>query len=107
MTQAHTNHPDLHNPASLLQLRRSLIPLVRLLDTTETQGRLLEIPLQILERAAAGEIPDALSPDQLTRMSLMVQMYASLRNLFPGPASDQWLTRPNNRATLAGKRPMD
>jgi hypothetical protein len=48
-----------------------------------------------------------LSPDVLTRISLLVGIFKGLRLLFSEPLADQWMRLPNKGPLFGGRRPLD
>lgn len=50
--------------------------------------------------------PAALSVDQLTRISLLLEVFTHLRALHAGPLADEWVTRPNTNPIFAGRSPL-
>lgn len=50
--------------------------------------------------------PKEMSVDQLTRVSLLLGMYAALHALHPGPLADEWPSRPNSNPLFHGRTPV-
>jgi hypothetical protein len=51
--------------------------------------------------------PRDLGVDRLTRVSLLLGIYAALQVLYPGPLANQWVSRPNTNVAFAGRTPLD
>lgn len=58
-------------------------------------------------RLKRGGHSGALSQDTLTRVSLLVGIFKSLRLLFSKPLADDWIRLPNKVALYGGRRPLD
>lgn len=50
--------------------------------------------------------PKELSVDQLTRVSLLLGMYAALQALHRGALADEWPSRPNSNPIFGGRTPV-
>ena len=50
---------------------------------------------------------NALTRDQLLRLSAVIGIYKSLELYFAAPLSRDWMTRPNTGPLFAGARPID
>lgn len=47
-----------------------------------------------------------LTADQLTRVSLLLGIYTSLRILHDGPLANEWVQRPNRNPIFGGRTPL-
>ena len=103
---------DLDDP----DVRRSLAPaalaaLMRLgqhwtLDAAEISDLLgTAVPGAPVGRTASPSVE--LDADGLTRASLLLDIDASLHQLFTGDLADAWVRRPNSNATFAGRSPLE
>lgn len=103
--------PNLHGPATVRRLITGLPLVVRMLEAMHVsrtdQGRLLGLSTRTVQRALNGELPTRVTPDQLTRMSLIVGIYKALHILHAEPHANEWLTRPSGRVTFGGISPLE
>jgi uncharacterized protein (DUF2384 family) len=68
---------------------------------------LLGISQSTWERMKRGGRAEALSQDQLTRVSALVGMFKGLHLLFVDEMADRWPQLPNKGPLFANKRPID
>ena len=47
------------------------------------------------------------SQDQLTRISLLLDIFKGLRLVFSPLLADEWIKLPNRNSVLGGQRPLD
>ena len=102
--------PDLLDPAVRARLAGALPAVIRMLEAWELtraqQGSLLTLSARTVQRAAHGQTLPRLTPDQLTRMSLITGIYAALHTLYRDGSADGWMTRVNRRPPFAGRAPL-
>ncbi|HEY2009832.1 MAG TPA: antitoxin Xre-like helix-turn-helix domain-containing protein [Rhizomicrobium sp.] len=68
---------------------------------------LLGVSLSTWERIKRGERTEALSQDQLTRISALVGMFKGLHLLFADAMADKWPQLPNRGPLFENRRPID
>ena len=68
---------------------------------------LLGVSQSTWERMKRGERTEALSQDQLTRVSALVGMFKGLHLLFADAMADKWPQLANKGPLFEGKRPID
>lgn len=68
---------------------------------------LFDVPQATWDRMKQDAFKGRLDRDKVTRASLIVGIYKSLRILFNGPLTSQWPTLPNRGAPFDGRRPVD
>jgi uncharacterized protein (DUF2384 family) len=68
---------------------------------------LLGVSASTWDRIKRGGKADALSQDQLTRVSALVGIFKALHLLFADATADLWPQRTNSGPIFAGRRPVD
>lgn len=86
---------------------RAFVRLLKAWRLKEEHGK------QLLGGISAGKFYDIkrvatkrLDQDQLTRISLLVGIFKSLRIIFPEPLADAWPTRENDNELFKGETPV-
>ncbi|MBE7209928.1 MAG: DUF2384 domain-containing protein [Gluconacetobacter diazotrophicus] len=108
--------PDLSDPAMRERLSPAALDgMVRLaaiwkLSTEECCGLLGDLSERSwfrMKRAdGRGERSPALSPDMLTRISVLVGLFKGLRLMFSEELADSWMRLPNNGPLFGGATPL-
>ena len=75
--------------------------------TAEQVGDLLGGVPQSTWYAWKNNPPVDLGTDRLTRISLLLGIFASLRALFAEDIADSWVHRPNTNQLFGGQHPLD
>lgn len=65
-----------------------------------------EIPPAVYEAIKAGEYAEALTEEQLTRISYLIGIYKALHILLPKDIADTWMSRPNDNHVFGGIAPL-
>jgi hypothetical protein len=68
---------------------------------------LLGVSLSTWERIKRGGRTEALSQDQLTRVSALIGTFKGLHLLFADEMADRWLQLPNKGPLFENRRPID
>ncbi|PTA66944.1 antitoxin Xre-like helix-turn-helix domain-containing protein [Deinococcus arcticus] len=91
-------------PIATLSLVLELLTAVGL--TQPQQAQLLGLERHTLRRALQAPLPLNLSPEQLTRLRLSVEIATALRTLYADHSAGGWFGRPNGRAPFEGQTPL-
>jgi hypothetical protein len=64
---------------------------------------------ELMRRAKSGGPVRGLAPDQLARLAYILNIYKSLRILFPNhaPSRDTWVRQPNTAPVFGGAPPLE
>ena len=68
---------------------------------------LFDVPQATWNRMKSATFNGSLDRDKVTRASLIIGIYKSLRLLFNGPLTHGWPTMPNRGTPYDGRRPVD
>lgn len=68
---------------------------------------LFDVPATTWSRMRGGQFQGSLDQDKVTRASLLLGIFAALGQLFDGPLTDGWPTRPNTGPLFAGRSPVE
>lgn len=113
LTDAPTQLPNLAEVGERLRLTpaavRGVIALADLwrLSASEASALLGDISERSWFRLKKREPQDALSQDQLMRISLLVGIFKGLRLIFSRPLADEWVRLPNQGALFGGQPPLE
>lgn len=66
-----------------------------------------EIPLEAYEAIKSGKCAEALTEEQLTRISYLIGVYKALHILLPRDIADTWMSRPNDNHVFGGTAPLE
>lgn len=77
------------------------------LNASDTSALLGDISERSWFRLKKREAQDALSQDQLMRISLLVGIFKGLRLIFSQPLADEWVRLPNQGALFGGQTPLE
>jgi Protein of unknown function (DUF2384) len=102
---------DLHDPATRRQLSDRLPAALQILRVwgldVRQQAELLGLSLRAVRRVGRGELPPPLHIDQLTRLTLILDLHRLLHALYPPEVADRWLLHPSGLPPFGQERPLD
>jgi len=75
--------------------------------SSSESAALFDVPPATWARMKSATFHGSLDRDKVTRASLIIGIYKSLRLLFNGPLTYGWPTLPNKGEPYAGRRPID
>lgn len=88
-----------------------VIAVVRAADhwnlTNAEAACLFDVPIATWMLMRDGEFVGSLGQDKVTRASLLIGIFKSLRTLFHGPLTYGWIKQPNNGPLFEGLSPLD
>jgi hypothetical protein len=100
------NHPDLDSPRVARAAAEAALRLAVLLNVSpEELARLLAVDTAEVD-AWRQAPPVALSEPLLIRVSRLLQIYRSLRTLYPPEHAARWLHHPNKAPLYGGRTPL-
>ena len=113
LTSTETLSPDpaprLYDKDTLRQMRAALPLVIRMLDDLEIrrsdQATLLGLSVRSLQRSLNGLLP-ALGHDQVTRLSLISEIYRALLRMYPPERAARWFKHPQHGAPFHARTPL-
>lgn len=75
--------------------------------TNAEASNLFDVPIATWNLMKKGEYNGTLDQDKVTRASLLIGIFKSLRSLFNGPLTYGWIKQPNKGQIFKGRSPRD